>query len=141
MEDWLSKTTGEYIDLYPAAPPLEKAHELATITHYIGDIASHSALTTIEPPHMWLYYATEWIPPASLLHFIRPRAREYHPYVWDTEHCTYIAEKEAAALDKYIDHYDRQAFLTRHREAMGKRANLANQQPSAISSSLPTPAS
>ena len=90
---------------------------------------------------MWLYYATEWIPPASLLHLIRPRAREYHPYVWDTEHCTSIAEKEAAALDKYIDHDDRQAFFTRHREAMGKRAILANQQPSASSSSLPTPAS
>ena len=127
MEEWLYKTVPEYTDLYPAAPLLEKSHELSTITHYIKDIASHSALTTIEPPDMWLYYATEYMPPASLLHIIRYRAREYHPYVWDTEHRTYIAEKEAAAVDKYIDQYDWQAFLIKH------RASLANQQPAASS--------
>ena len=140
MEDWLFKTTREYTDLYPAAPPLEKSHELPTITHYIKNITSHSALTTIEPPDMWLYYATEYMPPASLLHIIRHRAPEYHPYVWDTEHCTYIAEKEAAAVDKYIDQYDWQAFLTRHREVRDKRANFAGEQPSASSSSPPAPA-
>ena len=127
MEEWLYKTIPEYTDLYPAAPPLERSHELSMITHYIKDIASYSALTTIEPPDMWLYYATEYMPPASLLHIIRYRAREYHPYVWDTEHRTYIAEKEAAAVDKYIDQYDWQAFLIKH------RASLANQQPAASS--------
>ena len=54
MEEWLHKTIPEYTDLYPAAPPLESSHELSLITHYIRDIASHSALTTIEPPNMWL---------------------------------------------------------------------------------------
>ena len=104
------------------------------ISHYITDIALFSALTTIEPPDMWLYYATEYMPPASLLHIIRHRAREYHPYVWDTEHRTYIAEKEAAAVAKYIDQYDWQAFLIKH------RANLASQQPPGRSSNLPAPA-
>ena len=71
---------------------------------------------------------------ASLLHIIRYRAREYQPYVWDAEHRAYIAEKEAAALDKYIDQFDRQAFLRKH------HANLANQQPLTSSSAHPVPA-
>ena len=131
MEEWLHKTIPEYTDLYPAAPPLESSHELSLITHYIRDIASHSALTTIEPPNMWLYYATEYMSAASLLHIIRYRAREYQPYVWDAEHRAYIAEKEAAALDKYIDQFDRQAFLRKH------RANLGNQQVLTSSSAHP----
>ena len=123
LEQWLSKTIPEYSALYPAAPPLDSSHELSLITHYIRDIASLSALTIIEPPNMWLYFATEYLSAASLLHIIRCRAREYQPYVWNARHRAYIARREAAAMDKYIDQYDRQAFLTKH------RANLTIQQP------------
>ena len=62
VEGWLTKTTNEYIDSYPATLPFEDAHEPATITQYVKDIASHSALTTTEPSNMWLYFATEWLP-------------------------------------------------------------------------------
>ena len=130
MEQWLYKTIPEYSALYPAAPPLDSSHELSLTTNYIKDIASHSALTTIEPLNMWLYFATEYMSAASLLHMIRYRAREYQPYVWDTGQRAYIAEREAAALDKYIDQYDRQAFLRKH------RANLTTQQPPTGSSTL-----
>ena len=123
VEQWLSKTIPEYSDLYPAAPPLDSSHELSMITHYISDIASLSTLTISEPPNMWLYFATEYLSGASLLHIIRCRAREYQPYVWNARHRAYTAKKEAAAMDNYIDQYDRQAFLTKH------RVNITTQQP------------
>ena len=115
LEQWLSKTIPEYSALYPAAPPLDSTHELSTITHYIRDIASLSTLTISEPLNMWPYFATEYLSGASLLHIIRCRAKEYQPYVWNAGYRAYTAKKEAAAMDNYIDQYDRQAFLSKHR--------------------------
>ena len=135
VEEWVFKTTRENIVPELATLLNEDAQEAAMITQYVEDIAPHSGLTTIEPPNMWLYFATEWLPPASLLHLIQLRAREYHPYVWDTAHCTTIAKKEAAALD-----YDRQTLLARHHEALRKRASPTVQQPTMSSSSPFAPA-
>ena len=71
LEQWLLKTIPEYSAQYPAAPPMDSAHEISMITHYIRDNALFSNLTIREPPNMWPYFATEYLSGASLVHIIR----------------------------------------------------------------------
>ena len=141
VEGWVYKTTRE--NTLPELATLlnEDAQEPAMIAQYVEDIAPHSGLTTIEPPNMWPYFATEWLPPASLLHLIQLRVREYHPYIWDTERCTTVAKEEAAALDEYIRNYDKQTLIAKHYEALRKRAASTAQQHTTNSSSTFVPAS
>ena len=138
---WVYKTMRENIVPELATLLNEDAQEPAMIAQYVEDIAPHSGLTTIEPPNMWPYFATEWLPPASLLHLIQLRVREYHPYAWDTAHCTTVAKEEAAALDEYIRNYDRQTLIAKYCEALRKRAASTAQQHTTNLSSTVVPAS
>ena len=91
LNKWVLSTIALGLDPPLANLLIHNGTGLERTVSYIQAFAPYTSFCAGIQSNAWVWFATEWTTPTSLLGQIQHRVLDYYPYVWNQQHCLAFA--------------------------------------------------